>query len=142
MDPVTLLTQYLQQTSPELLVLLVPCALLTKGLVDVIRRYVLTNLQGNSVQTLVLGMSVLVTLAQAGPAGVYKDGVTGKESVGLSLVAAITWLVAMGVHNLMQDRNGRTVDGNSGVDGGSKGPGSPSGSSGPDPTGLPPAVPV
>lgn len=104
MDPIQFLTELLERTNPGAIAWIVPAGALTKLLVDFIKRQ-WKNLQGNVIQTVTAGVSILATYIQMSIVGVFNDGFDMVELRSSLIVSGITWLTAIGINEIFKNRN-------------------------------------
>lgn len=108
LDIMKLLTELLKQTNPGAILWVAAASALTKGVVDLVKRF-FPKITGNPVQTLTLAVAFIATLIQAALAGIFTNGVDGKEIQSIVIVTALVWGSAIGINEIFTNRGGGIV---------------------------------
>lgn len=103
MDLFDLLEYYIKTYAAGRLVLLGTCAATTKGLVDLIKKY-WPHLQGNVIQTIALGIALVVSFIAFLSAGAFHP-VIWPDVGAYFAVAGLTWAGSIGINEVFKNRN-------------------------------------
>lgn len=105
MDPFTFFGKLLERLDSQLVGIVPIAAFVEKFLIDLLKKFLGVRFQGNIVQTVTAGLSVVATLLGATTTGYFDTVHTWRGYAGLLFVAVLCYLSAVGLHETFSDSN-------------------------------------